>query len=228
VPHHPPSAGGGALLRPLCQALDAYGAQPHLQPPLLRSAAAALEAGAARGLGAPRGGDADPEAAAALLALLAACLRAARRWRQLDAATGDELLRLLGWGVPLAAAGAGSHQRDVCLGALGALGSLLALALERGWPLHAPLLGWAAAEGPTLLQGLLAALLSLNSAAHLPRVGGWVVGGGVCVCVFVRGCLMVCCWRACRPLRLLPPTSLWRPTPCPPPPPPICPAGCRW
>lgn len=59
--------------------------------------------------------------------------------------------------------------QDTSCQAVGTLSALLALVLERGSPLHGALLGFAAQHGAALLEGLLLALISLNSGSHLPK-----------------------------------------------------------
>lgn len=97
------------LHRPLIQALEAFGAQPPHQRPLLGTVASILGAPAGRQLATLRGGDADPDAAQALLSLLGCCLRQACHWRQVAAAA--ELERVLQLGLPLAVANAACHHR---------------------------------------------------------------------------------------------------------------------
>lgn len=243
------------LHRPLIQAIEAFGAQPPYQQPLLGTVASILGAPAARQLAALRGGDADPEAAQALLSLLGCCLRQACHCRQVTAAA--ELERVLQLGLPLAVANAACHHKarraavqgglaanlgagpalaahrrcrgslgcalrpslmvhmllvlaapcietllsqaagarpgpqDTSHQAVGTLSALLALVLERGSPLHGALLGFAAQRGAALLEGLLLALLSLNSGSHLPKVRvPYRVcvpgGGGGCYCLCSR------------------------------------------
>ncbi|KAL4458064.1 hypothetical protein ABPG75_012929 [Micractinium tetrahymenae] len=160
--------GAAVLSRPLIQAIEAYGAQPPYQQPLLGTVRAVLGAPAGRQLAALRGGDADPEAAQALLSLLGCCLRQACQWRQVAAAA--ELETVLRLGLPLAVANTACHHKDTSYQAVSTLAALLALVLERGSPLHGALLGFAAQQGAALLEGLLLALLSLNSGSHLPKV----------------------------------------------------------
>ena len=165
----PCPAGGTALSRPLILALEAYGGQAAYQGALLSRVAAILAAPPARQLAAPRGGDADPEAAQALLSLLGCCLRQAAGWRAVPQPAAVEAV--LRWGLPLAAANTACHHRDTSLQAVGTLAALLALVLAADSPLHGALLGFAAQQGPALVQGLLLALLSLSSGSSLPKVG---------------------------------------------------------
>lgn len=105
----PPLAGAAALHRPLIQAVEAFGAQPPYQQPLLGTVGSILGAPAGRQLAALRGGDADPEAAQALLSLLGCCLRQACQWRQVAAAA--ELEGVLQLGLPLAVANTACHHK---------------------------------------------------------------------------------------------------------------------
>lgn len=157
------------------QAVEIYGSLPHLQQPLLSTAAAVLAAPQARQLAGARGGDADPEAAEALLSLLACCCRQACQWHVVAQPAAMEAVLQLG--LPLAVACAACNNRGTSLQATATLAATLALVLAADSPLHAPLLGWAAQQGPALVEGLLLALLSLSSGSHLPRVSGWVGGG---------------------------------------------------
>ncbi|KAI3435522.1 hypothetical protein D9Q98_001588 [Chlorella vulgaris] len=164
--------GATALLRPVMKAVEAYGQLPQYQVPLLRLSRSVLSAPHAQQLAALRGGDADPSAAQALLALLTCCLRQGCQWRQVVPGAEQELQALLRVGLPLAAANAASHHRGVAHSAVGALATLLSLALAPHSPggLGPVLLGFAQGQGALLLQGLLLALLSLSSASHLPKV----------------------------------------------------------
>ena len=151
------------------QALQAYGSHPQYQQPLLATVSAILAAPPARQLAALRGGDADPEAAQALLSLLGCCLRQACQWHQVGAAAAAEVEAVLRLGLPLCVGNAACHHKDTSYQAVGTLTALLALLLERGSPLHAGLLGFAAQRGALLVEGLLLSLASLNSGSHLPK-----------------------------------------------------------
>ena len=209
------AAGAAVLHRPLIQAIERYGPLLPYQQPLLSTVASILSAPQAQQLALLRGGDADPEAAQAALALLGCCLRQAGRWRQAAAPQPAAVEALLRLGLPLAVANAACHHRDTSYQAVATLSALLALVLERDSPLHGMLLGFAGQQGPLLLQGLLLALLSLNSGSHLPKVGGWM-------CVYVkarvvrsgnREACLVPCFSACQPDNRHPP---------------LPPARCRW
>ena len=165
------------LNRPLIQALETYSNQPPYQQPLLASVTGVMGAPGGRQLAALRGGDADPAAAAALLSLLGCCLRQACQWRQLGASCSEQVEALLTLGLPLAVGNAACYHKDTSLLAVGTLSALLALLLQRDSPLQPGLLRFAARHGGVLLQGLLLALLSLNSGSYLPKVGGRGGGG---------------------------------------------------
>ena len=160
------------LHRPLCSAIERFGSEPLHQQVLLAAVGALLASPQSQALAALRGGDADPDAAQALLGVVACCLRQACQWRLVpEPGAVEPLLRL---GLPLAAANAGCHHRETSQRAVGALGALLALLLAADSPLHAALLGFAQQQGPVVLQGMLLALAAFTSAAHLPKlVGLW-------------------------------------------------------
>ena len=161
--------GALALSRPLMQALDLYGASDGCQQPLLATIATILAQPRACQLAAVRGGDADPEAAQALLSVLGCCVRQARQWQSIPAPAAIEAV--LHWGLPLAASNTGCNHRDTALQAVATLSAVLALILDPDTPLHAALLGFAAQQGPTIMRGLLLALLSLSAAgSSLPKV----------------------------------------------------------
>ncbi len=165
----PPCPGASALGRPLLQALELYGGKDGFQQPLLATVAAILAQPPARQLAAVRGGDADPEAAQALLSLLSCCARLARQWRSVSAPAAVEAV--LSLGLPLAAGNTACNHRDTALQAMGTLSAILALVLAPDSPLHSALLCFAAEHGAAILQGVLLALLSLSSAgSSLPKV----------------------------------------------------------
>jgi hypothetical protein len=116
-------------------------------------------------------------------------LRQAAAWREVTAALPTLEGVLLGT-LRLAVANTHSNHREVSQGAVATLSALILLVLEGGSPLHGALLEFGAVHGALLLQGLLLAQLSLNSAAHLPKVS---MGVGaclyVCVCVRARACV---------------------------------------
>lgn len=150
-------------------ALETYGSAAQFQQPLLATVAAILAAPAARQLATIRGGDADPDTAQALLSLLGCCLRQAASWRAVAQPAAVEAVLQLG--LPLAVANAACNHRDTSLQAVGTLAALLSLVLVADSPLHGPLLGFAAQQGPALVQGLILALLSLSSSgSSLPKV----------------------------------------------------------
>eukprot|EP00887_Chlorella_sp_A99_P001509 scaffold8.g1509.t1 len=151
--------GGVALHHPICVAVEAYGTQPALQAPLLGTAAAVMGAPQAAPLAALRGGDACPTLATALLSLMACCLRGAARWREAEPAVAEALVSLVEGGLPLAVANVACNHRDTSQ-----------LALECGSPLQPTAMQFVAGRGATLLQGVLLALLSLNSGANVPKV----------------------------------------------------------
>jgi hypothetical protein len=78
---------------------------------------------------------------------------------------------VLAWGLPLAASNTACNHRDTALQAVSTLSLILALILAPDSPLHGALLGYAAQQGPVIMQGLLLAILSLSSAgSSLPKV----------------------------------------------------------
>lgn len=162
--------GATVLSRPLIQALETYGGAEEYQQSLLGTVAAILSEPPARQLAALRGGDADPEAAQALLSLLGCCLRQATRWRKVAPPAAGAMEAVLALGLPLAAANTACHHRDTSVQAVSTLAALLALVLAADSPLHGALLGFAAQHGSVLVRGLLLALLALSSGSTLPKV----------------------------------------------------------
>jgi hypothetical protein len=161
--------GGHVLHRVLVAAAERYGEQPALQPTLLATLGAVLDAPPARPFLQLRGGDADPPLALALLSVATCGLREAARWRAVPPPAQAAALALAELALRLAAACAPCTHRDVAQRGIAALSAAMLLALERDGPLHAGALELARRQVPLVLQALVLSLASLSAASHLPK-----------------------------------------------------------
>lgn len=111
----------------------------------------------------------------ALLSLVGCTLRQAASWRQHSgpgspSAPAATIAPLLSNALRLAVANTACNCRDVSQRAVAVLSSLAVLALEWGSPLGAETRAFLRVHGSGVVQGMLLALMSLNSASHLPKV----------------------------------------------------------
>ena len=154
----------------VCAALEAFRAQPVPQPFLVDAVGSLLTSPAAQRFYTISGGDTDPEICSALLTTATCLLRQIARQTTQSAPAPAPIVEFVRLALHLSASNAACNHRDVCQRAVSALSAALVLILDNTLSLHNVLLELACAEGAVIMQGAMLCLLSLYSAAFLPKV----------------------------------------------------------
>ena len=170
--------GSHALHRLLCAALENFGAETSLQPPLLTCVGFLLTMEPAQPFYGLAGGDSDPQVATALLTVANALVRQLSSCSSTISSTAtwthqspEPLLQCIGLVLRLSAANVACNHRDTCQRAVTSLSATLVLILDSSFPLHLQLIEAARSEGGVMMmRGVILCLISLHSASLLPKI----------------------------------------------------------